>query len=65
MHGPNRTHSTKDCFELKSRAKRAKAGTTHGRADKVTCKDLNTFVNAKVTAALNKAKKNQKKKEKK
>eukprot|EP00957_Ditylum_brightwellii_P208309 15356769-Ditylum_brightwellii.AAC.1 len=33
------------------------------KADKVTYKDLNVFVNAKVTAALNKAKKNQKKKE--
>eukprot|EP00957_Ditylum_brightwellii_P029685 2243727-Ditylum_brightwellii.AAC.1 len=32
-------------------------------ADKVTYKDLNTFINAKVSAALNKAKKNQKKKE--
>eukprot|EP00957_Ditylum_brightwellii_P062476 4741432-Ditylum_brightwellii.AAC.1 len=64
MHGPNRTHSTKDCFELKQRTKRAKADTTRGRADKVTYKNLNAFVNAKVTAALNKAK-NQKKKEKK
>eukprot|EP00957_Ditylum_brightwellii_P086754 6601722-Ditylum_brightwellii.AAC.1 len=64
MHGPNRIHSTKDCFELKRRAKHAKADTTRGRADKVTYKDLNAFVNAKVTAALNKAK-NQKKKEKK
>eukprot|EP00957_Ditylum_brightwellii_P030043 2273940-Ditylum_brightwellii.AAC.1 len=64
MHRPNRTHSTKDCFELKQRAKRAEADTTRGRADKVSYKDLNAFVNAKVTAALNKAK-NQKKKEKK
>eukprot|EP00957_Ditylum_brightwellii_P167965 12785761-Ditylum_brightwellii.AAC.1 len=38
---------------------------TRDGADKVTYKDLNAFVNAKVTAALNKAKKNQKKKEKK
>eukprot|EP00957_Ditylum_brightwellii_P132665 10116239-Ditylum_brightwellii.AAC.1 len=65
MHVPNRTHSTKDCFELKSCAKRAKADTTFGGVDKVTYKDLNAFVNVKVTAALNKAKKNQKKKEKK
>eukprot|EP00957_Ditylum_brightwellii_P159511 12142183-Ditylum_brightwellii.AAC.1 len=62
MHRPNRTHSTKDCFELKQRAKRAKADTNRGGVDKVTYKDLNIFVNAKVTAALNKAKKNQKKK---
>eukprot|EP00957_Ditylum_brightwellii_P056853 4310273-Ditylum_brightwellii.AAC.1 len=65
MHGPNRTHNTKECFELKRRAKCAKADTTCGRADKVTYKDLNAFVNAKITATLNKAKKNQKKKEKK
>eukprot|EP00957_Ditylum_brightwellii_P129610 9887225-Ditylum_brightwellii.AAC.1 len=64
MHGPNRTHNTKDCFELKRREKRAKADTTRGGADKVSYKDLNVFVNAKVTAALNKVK-NQKKKEKK
>eukprot|EP00957_Ditylum_brightwellii_P200607 15293055-Ditylum_brightwellii.AAC.1 len=63
MHGPNRTHSTKDSFDLKQRAKCAKANTSHDEADKVTYKDLNAFVNAKVTAALNKAKKNQKKKE--
>eukprot|EP00957_Ditylum_brightwellii_P137641 10492803-Ditylum_brightwellii.AAC.1 len=63
MHGPNRTHTTKDCFELKRSAKRAKADASHDGADKVTYKDLNAFVNAKVTAALNKAKKNQKKKE--
>eukprot|EP00957_Ditylum_brightwellii_P205462 15344002-Ditylum_brightwellii.AAC.1 len=65
MHRPNRTHSTKYCFELKQRAKRAKADTNRGKADKVTYKDLNTFDNNKVTAALSKAKKNQKKKEKK
>eukprot|EP00957_Ditylum_brightwellii_P201814 15327349-Ditylum_brightwellii.AAC.1 len=58
MHGPNGTHSTKDCFELKQRAKGAKANTSRDEADKVTYKDLNAFVNAKVTAALNKAKKN-------
>eukprot|EP00957_Ditylum_brightwellii_P054207 4105949-Ditylum_brightwellii.AAC.1 len=64
MHGPNRTLSTEDCFELKQRAKRAKADANRGGSDKVTYKDLNAFVNAKVTAALNKAKKNQKKKKK-
>eukprot|EP00957_Ditylum_brightwellii_P155674 11850937-Ditylum_brightwellii.AAC.1 len=63
MHGPNRTHSTKDCFELKRRAKHTKADTSRDKANKVTYKDLNAFVNAKVTVALNKAKKNQKKKE--
>eukprot|EP00957_Ditylum_brightwellii_P196420 14965614-Ditylum_brightwellii.AAC.1 len=65
MHGPNRTHNTKDCFELKRCAEHAKADTNLDRADKVTYKDLHAFVNAKVTAALNKAKKDQKKKEKK
>eukprot|EP00957_Ditylum_brightwellii_P143189 10910383-Ditylum_brightwellii.AAC.1 len=34
MHGPNRTCSTKDCFELKRRAKRAKADTNCGGTDK-------------------------------
>eukprot|EP00957_Ditylum_brightwellii_P125723 9583683-Ditylum_brightwellii.AAC.1 len=63
MHGRNRTHNTKDCFELKRRAKRAKANTSWNKLDKVTYKDLNLSINAKVTAALNKAKKNQKKKE--
>eukprot|EP00957_Ditylum_brightwellii_P106730 8142763-Ditylum_brightwellii.AAC.1 len=63
MHRPNRTHNTKDCFELKQRAKRAKAETNCGGVDKVSYKDLNAFVNTKVTAALIKAKKNQKKKE--
>eukprot|EP00957_Ditylum_brightwellii_P144966 11041909-Ditylum_brightwellii.AAC.1 len=65
MHRPNRTHNMKDCFELKQRAKRAKADTNCGGADKVTYKDLNAFINTKVTAALNKAKKNKKKKGKK
>eukprot|EP00957_Ditylum_brightwellii_P138558 10561340-Ditylum_brightwellii.AAC.1 len=63
MHRPNRTHNTKDCFELKRCAKRAKADANPGGADKVFYKDLNAFINTKVTAALNKAKKNQKKKE--
>eukprot|EP00957_Ditylum_brightwellii_P144442 11003111-Ditylum_brightwellii.AAC.1 len=63
MHGPNRTHNTKDCFKLKQHAKRVKAHTSCDEVGKVTYKDLNAFVNAKVTNALNKAKKNQKKKE--
>eukprot|EP00957_Ditylum_brightwellii_P008064 611734-Ditylum_brightwellii.AAC.1 len=63
MHMPNRTHSTKDCFELKQRAKHTKASTSRNEVDKVTYKDLNAFINTKVTAALNKARKNQKKKE--
>eukprot|EP00957_Ditylum_brightwellii_P073634 5595207-Ditylum_brightwellii.AAC.2 len=63
MHRPNRTHNTRDCFELKQCTKHVKADVSCGRADKVTCKDLNAFINTKVTAALNKTKKNQKKKE--
>eukprot|EP00957_Ditylum_brightwellii_P099131 7550731-Ditylum_brightwellii.AAC.1 len=63
MHGPNRTHNTKDYFELKQRAKCAKADANRGVVDKVSYKDLNAFVNAKVSAALSEAKKNQKKKE--
>eukprot|EP00957_Ditylum_brightwellii_P178839 13622034-Ditylum_brightwellii.AAC.1 len=63
MLGPNRTHNTKDCFELKQHAKRANADTSCDGADKITYKALNSFVNAKLTATLNKAKKNQKKKE--
>eukprot|EP00957_Ditylum_brightwellii_P172944 13166478-Ditylum_brightwellii.AAC.1 len=63
MHGPSRIHNTKDCFKLKQCAKRAKANTSCDKAEKVSYKDLNAFVNAKVTATLNKAKKNQKKKE--
>eukprot|EP00957_Ditylum_brightwellii_P179597 13681131-Ditylum_brightwellii.AAC.1 len=63
MHRPNRTHNTKDCFKLKQCTKRAKADTHGGRADKVSYKDLNAFVNVKAIAALNKAKKKQKKQE--
>eukprot|EP00957_Ditylum_brightwellii_P125905 9597888-Ditylum_brightwellii.AAC.1 len=58
MHGRNRTHDTEDCFELNWRTKRAKSSTNHAKADKVSYKDLNAFVNARVTVALNKAKKN-------
>eukprot|EP00957_Ditylum_brightwellii_P114567 8735696-Ditylum_brightwellii.AAC.1 len=66
MHGCNKTHDTKDCFELKWRMKHAKQGKTCTEANKVTYKDLNAFIKAKVTAALKKAKKNlkQQKKEK-
>eukprot|EP00957_Ditylum_brightwellii_P139384 10622544-Ditylum_brightwellii.AAC.1 len=60
MHGSNRIHITKDCFELKQCAKCAKADANHGGADKVSYKDLNAFVNTKVTTALNKAKKKKK-----
>eukprot|EP00957_Ditylum_brightwellii_P117013 8925507-Ditylum_brightwellii.AAC.1 len=63
MHWPNRTHNTKDCFELNQRAKCAKANPSHFKKGKVAYKDLNAFVNAKVTEALKKAKKEQKKKE--
>ena len=54
LHGQNKTHHTKDCFEMKRRAKRAKTTTDSG---KIAYKDLNAFVNAKVTAALKKAQK--------
>eukprot|EP00957_Ditylum_brightwellii_P195554 14900878-Ditylum_brightwellii.AAC.1 len=57
MHRQNKTHDTEDCFELKKRAKHAKSNANQNEADKVTYKDLNAFVNAKVSAALNKAKK--------
>eukprot|EP00957_Ditylum_brightwellii_P103631 7895048-Ditylum_brightwellii.AAC.2 len=63
MHGPNRTHNTKDCFELNQRTKRAKTNPSHSKKGHVAYKDLNTFVNAKVTEELKKAKKEQKKKE--
>eukprot|EP00957_Ditylum_brightwellii_P097046 7390134-Ditylum_brightwellii.AAC.1 len=62
MHGPNRTHNTKDCFELNRYAKRAKANLSHFKKGKVAYKDLNAFVNAKVTEALKKDKKEQKEK---
>eukprot|EP00957_Ditylum_brightwellii_P194677 14829358-Ditylum_brightwellii.AAC.1 len=57
MHGHDRTHDTKDCFKLKRCAKRAKQGETRTEVDKVTYKDLNMFVNAKVTAALKRQRK--------
>eukprot|EP00957_Ditylum_brightwellii_P159205 12117421-Ditylum_brightwellii.AAC.2 len=64
MHGQKKTHNTEDCFELKQRAKRAKSSTNCDEADRMTYKDLNAFVNAKVTAALNKAKNSKKREEK-
>eukprot|EP00957_Ditylum_brightwellii_P148127 11277539-Ditylum_brightwellii.AAC.1 len=47
MHMPNRTHNTKDCFELNRRAKRAKANPSHIKTGKAAYKDLNAFVNSK------------------
>eukprot|EP00957_Ditylum_brightwellii_P042609 3226271-Ditylum_brightwellii.AAC.1 len=57
LHGHNKTHNTKDFYELKRHTKHAKQGKERKDMDKVTYKELNTFVNAKVTAALKKAKK--------
>eukprot|EP00957_Ditylum_brightwellii_P173397 13202721-Ditylum_brightwellii.AAC.1 len=57
------THDIKDCHELNQRKKRAKTNANCNGSDKVTYKDLNTFVDAKVTAALKKAKSQNKKKE--
>eukprot|EP00957_Ditylum_brightwellii_P137326 10469212-Ditylum_brightwellii.AAC.1 len=65
IHGRNKVHNIEDCFELKRHAKHAKLDETQKEADKVTYKDLNAFVNAKVTAVFNKAKKNLKKRRKK
>eukprot|EP00957_Ditylum_brightwellii_P110617 8436688-Ditylum_brightwellii.AAC.1 len=65
MHRCNRTHNTKDCFELKQCAKRAKTSTNCNEADKVSYKDLNASVNAKVTVALNKEKKSKRGEKKK
>eukprot|EP00957_Ditylum_brightwellii_P175440 13355955-Ditylum_brightwellii.AAC.1 len=64
MHGRNNTHDMDDCFELNRRKKHAKSELSRSGKDKVSYKDLNAFVNAKVTAALNKAKKKQKKEKK-
>eukprot|EP00957_Ditylum_brightwellii_P077837 5916013-Ditylum_brightwellii.AAC.1 len=60
MHKDNRTHNTKDCFELNRRTKRIKSILSSEKGH-VAYKDLNTFVNAKVMEALKKAKKKQKK----
>eukprot|EP00957_Ditylum_brightwellii_P062498 4742961-Ditylum_brightwellii.AAC.1 len=64
MHMHNKTHNTKDCFELKQRAKHTKTDKMQKDIEKVTYKDLNAFVNAKVTAAFNKTEKNLKKQKK-
>eukprot|EP00957_Ditylum_brightwellii_P021915 1652918-Ditylum_brightwellii.AAC.1 len=47
----------KDCYKMKQRAKRAKANPNQAEKGKIAYKDLNAFVNAKVTAALKKAQK--------
>eukprot|EP00957_Ditylum_brightwellii_P049752 3772906-Ditylum_brightwellii.AAC.1 len=57
LHRLNKTHDTKDCYKLKQHTKCVKQGKERKDMDKVTYKDLNIFVNAKVTAALKKAKK--------
>eukprot|EP00957_Ditylum_brightwellii_P128703 9818927-Ditylum_brightwellii.AAC.1 len=51
------THNTKDCYELKQCDKRAKANPNQAEKGKIAYKDLNAFINAKVTAALKKAQK--------
>eukprot|EP00957_Ditylum_brightwellii_P197656 15058227-Ditylum_brightwellii.AAC.1 len=61
MHRWNNTHNMDNCFELNRHKKRSKLETSRSGKDKVSYMDLNAFVNAKVTAALNKAKKKQKK----
>eukprot|EP00957_Ditylum_brightwellii_P087079 6627903-Ditylum_brightwellii.AAC.1 len=60
MHGWNHTHGTDDCFKLNRRKKRRKLNMSQNGKDKVSYKDLNAFINAKATAALNKAKKKRK-----
>eukprot|EP00957_Ditylum_brightwellii_P094974 7232452-Ditylum_brightwellii.AAC.1 len=62
MHGPNWTHNTKDYFKLNRCARRAKSNPSHSKKGHVAYKDLSAFVNAKVTEALKKAKKEQKRK---
>eukprot|EP00957_Ditylum_brightwellii_P202430 15330145-Ditylum_brightwellii.AAC.1 len=64
LHGCNKTHDTEDCYKLKQHAKCAKQGKECKNKDNVTYKDINVFVNAKVTAALKKAKKSLKKERK-
>eukprot|EP00957_Ditylum_brightwellii_P169782 12922745-Ditylum_brightwellii.AAC.1 len=64
MYGRNRTHDIENCFELKRCAKHTMPNMSHTNADKVSYKDINAFVDAKVTAAFNKAKKNLKKQRK-
>ena len=50
----------KDCFVLNRCAKRTKSNLSHSEKGHVAYKYLNAFVNAKVMAALKKAKKEQK-----
>eukprot|EP00957_Ditylum_brightwellii_P192278 14637037-Ditylum_brightwellii.AAC.1 len=57
LHGRNMTHNTKDCYELKRHAKRAKVNPYQTKKGKIAYKDLNAFVNTKVMAALKKAQK--------
>eukprot|EP00957_Ditylum_brightwellii_P120052 9161004-Ditylum_brightwellii.AAC.1 len=57
------THNTNDCFELNQHKKGSKTNPNRNGLDKVTYKDLNDFVNAKVTASLKKAQSQNKKKE--
>eukprot|EP00957_Ditylum_brightwellii_P122818 9366170-Ditylum_brightwellii.AAC.1 len=59
LHGQNKTHHTKDFYEMNQRAKRAKANPEEGN---IAYKDLNAFVNTKVMAALKKAQKERSKK---
>eukprot|EP00957_Ditylum_brightwellii_P171114 13026018-Ditylum_brightwellii.AAC.1 len=61
MHGQNNTHDTDNCFEINRHKKCTKSETSRSGKDKVSYKDLNAFVSAKVLATLNKAKKKQKK----
>eukprot|EP00957_Ditylum_brightwellii_P032212 2441971-Ditylum_brightwellii.AAC.2 len=61
LHGCNKTHDTEDCYKLKQCTKRTKQVKEYKNMDKVTYKDLSAFVNAKVTTAPKKAKKNFKK----
>eukprot|EP00957_Ditylum_brightwellii_P179921 13705658-Ditylum_brightwellii.AAC.1 len=63
MHGHNRTHNRKDCFELNRHAKCAKAKPNQFEKGNIAYKDLNVFVNAKVMVALKKAKKERKKRD--
>eukprot|EP00957_Ditylum_brightwellii_P180371 13740310-Ditylum_brightwellii.AAC.1 len=47
----------KDCNEMKRRAKHVKANQNQAEKGKIAYKDLNAFVNTKVTEALKKAQK--------
>eukprot|EP00957_Ditylum_brightwellii_P080447 6118919-Ditylum_brightwellii.AAC.1 len=43
MHGHNRTHSTKDCFELSQCTKCTKSNPNQFKKGKIAYKDLNAF----------------------